>query len=232
MGIFSDYLEETREREIYELPDQTMFFSLKLSANYKRKKLEQDRNIKSAQILPANKNVQNQLRKSLYEMEELLCTYLCIEKIILEINRIISFQSYIVVDMMKTMLRDIDISKTEIGIQIQNIKNSILGKYYIESIPINEGCLKKDIEHIMMNSLVNEMRNGNQMDTAQFRKYIFDLAGIILFFHSDCQGSKKSIVSAYIRDYMKIERSYVKCENCGANLFHDIPYCLNCYERN
>ena len=71
------------------------------------------------------------------------------------------------------------------------------------------------------------------LDTSEFRKVTCDFAEIIRCFEQEQYNQPdKKVVRYHLERDFQMKNSHFKCMNCGEPLLEDIPYCLNCYERN
>ena len=86
-----------------------------------------------------------------------------------------------------------------------------------------------------MYSFVYSIKNSDNapFDTSSFRKVVADMASVVRYFQDDIiVRQDKKIVYDFLQNQLGIVKSHHQCQNCGELLLKNIPYCLNCYERN
>lgn len=235
MGLFSDILEECRNRAVdYDpclFPRGMLFYPV--ARQQKVKTILAEHHTKS----PQNNN-NEAWRKNLIEqaqaLEGMKCTYLLSEKILLGLLNSEKFKSDLTVTKLSRLQMDLRKSYKTVCDTISEIHRE-LGRFDVQAELPDECTVKDELFDLVMCSFVYSIRNSNDVpfDTSSFRKIVSDMAHIIRYFQPEIIGSQdKKVVCDFLENQLGIAKSHHQCQNCRKFLLKNIPYCLNCYERN
>lgn len=235
MGLLSDILEECRDQAIdYDpclFPTGMLFYPVDQQKKIKdilaEYHAESDRHIN-------NNALKAELLKRAETLESLKCTYLLSEKILLSLSRSKNFKSDLTVTKLLQLRNGLRRSYTAVCDTIHEIHQEI-GEFEIRIEAPDCNALKDDLFKLLMLSFVYSLKNSDNapFDTSSFRKLVSDMAGIICHFQSEVTTEQdKMLVANFLEKQLGLKKSHHKCRNCGNSLLNDLPYCLNCYERN
>lgn len=226
MGLFSDYLEDCRDRIYSNEVDPCLFISntvLRSQYSYQSSyKAENGTNIDAEDI-----------SEHLKELEKIKANYLIAERILLNLKKSNEIASSLVTDVLAFI--DEQLHQSYIGVcEIINELKCHLPKCVTDTIvPNSEDRISNDLLSSIMNGTLSCLKNGSAIDTSECRKVVNDAANIICFFNKEnLSFSKKQIFQYYLENVYKIHKAQCLCCNCHKPLFFEIPYCFNCYERN
>lgn len=234
MGLFSDILEECRDRAIdYDpclFPTGFLFYP-----SSKQREFRQTISEYRAEI---NRDDSKQIRRKLREqatlLENLKHNYLISEKILIDLQKSCQFRSELTKGKLQQVENDLRRSyRTVCGI-IQEIHDEI-GAFEVQISLIQEDAISAELFELILCSFIYSIKNVQNapFDTSAFRKVVSDMASIIRYFQKGVpDGADKNIVSDYLKKNFNISQAHICCQNCGKTLLKEIPYCLNCYERN
>lgn len=235
MGLFSDYLEECRDRVKIGGLDPCMIISGCFEKQvgfyqsiYHKLRTYSNSDDKKKQL------IHQQLVKQSSELETIKSGYLLGEKIVLRIWNSGKLQSSLITDTVKLLLSEFRTSYYAICDLCQDINCQLDKKAIPRFNPPPESEVRKNLIGMLSSSIVAYLQDFSVLlDTSEFRKVVHDFALIIQFFEQEQYNQpEKKIVCYYLEKNFGIKNSRFKCTNCGSYLLEDIPYCLNCYERN
>lgn len=228
MGLFSDYLEDCRDKVCSNEIDPCLFISsnsvLKSHYFYQSVYKIQDRN---------STNNTEEFGKNLRELEKIKVNSLIAEKILLKYKSVRTISSVLVVDVFNFI--DEQVHQSYIGIcEIINELKCHVSDYGANAIvPDSDDRIMSNILGSFMNGILYCLKNGSVVNTSECRKIVNDAADLICFFTKEnLSFSKKQIFQYYLENVFNIPKSQCICCNCHSKLFFEIPYCFNCYERN
>ena len=234
MGLFSDYLEECRDRCAAGDIDPCLIISTKNGyGNYNKiyKQLEEysQTDLGNEQRM----QLQKQLIQNSAELEKLKASYLISEKAVYEVLNTKPPKSILIRDILEALKWQLH----QCYLQICELRKKIdqkLGRQKIPTLPLpSESSIRQNVLERLINSVLMHMSNGVITNTSECRKVIKDCAGLIRCLEQeDYSWNDKDVFSYYLEKQFKIKKGQHRCMNCGALLHEDIPYCLNCYERN
>lgn len=236
MGLISDYLEQCRDRSRAGDLDPCMI----ISASF-RNSVRSYHEITHTLITyskSADDNQKKMLRQQLLdrsaELETIKSGYLLGEKIVLSVWNTGNLHSSLMIDTVKLLLTELRNSYQAICELRQKINRQIGEAIVVHFEPPIEYDIRKNMLKLIGSSMCTYLRDFSViMDTSEFRKVISDFAEIIRCFEQEQYNQQdKKVVRYYLEKDYAIRNSQHKCVNCGAFLLEDIPYCLNCYERN
>ena len=235
MGLFSDILEECRNQAVDYDPclfPTGMLFS-PVERQQKVKTILAEYHTESVQH-----NNNEALRKKLIEqaqaLESMKCTYLLSEKILLGLLNSEKFKSDLTVTKLSRLQRDLQKSYKTVCDTISEIHREI-GKFDTQVESPDERTVKDELFDLIMHSFMYSIRNSDNapFDTSSFRKIVSDMAHVIRHFQRELmEPQDKKVVYDFLENQLGVTKSYHQCQNCGKPLLKNIPYCLNCYERN
>ena len=234
MGLISDYLEQCRDRIGNIDPCMIICGGIrgKLSSYYEiNHTLIEYSNSKNDE---QKKLLRQQLIERSSELETIKSSYLLGEKLILSVQNTGKLQSSLIVDIVNLFLAEIHKSYQAICDLREIINHQLGGTIVINFEAPLESNIRKNIVKMIGSSIVVYLKNSSViLDTSEFRKVVYDFAEIIRCFEQERYNQpEKKIVRYYLEMDFKMKNSQIKCINCGCFLLDDIPYCLNCYERN
>lgn len=235
MGLFSDILEECRNQAVdYDpclFPTGMLFYPVERQQKVKTILAEYH-----TESVRHNNN--EALRKKLIEqaqaLENMKCTYLLSEKILLALLHSEKFKSDLTVTKLSRLHRDLQKSYKNVCDIIAEIHREI-GKFDTQVESPDECAVKDELFDLAMRSFVYSIRNSDNapFDTSSFRKIVSDMAHIIRYFQKEItELQDKKVVYDFLENQLGVAKSHHQCQNCGKLLLKNIPYCLNCYERN
>lgn len=235
MGLFSDILEECRNRAVdYDpclFPRGMLFYPVAHRQNVKTILAEYH-----TESIRHNNN--ETLRKKLIEqaqaLESMKCTYLLSEKILLGLLNSERFKSDLTITKLNRLQRDLQKSYKTICDTISEIHREI-GKFDTQIESPDECAVKNELFDLVVHSFVYSIKNSDHapFDTSSFRKIVSDMAHIIRHFQREItEPQDKKVVYDFLENQLGVAKSHHQCQNCGKFLLKNIPYCLNCYERN
>lgn len=234
MGLFSDYLEECRDRCAAGDIDPCLILSIKHGYGNYRKAYRKLEEYSKLGVGDEERNkLQIELIQNSAELEKIKSGYLISEKAIYEILNAKFLQSELIQDILDALKRQIHQSYLQICGLRRDIDKKI-GKYEIPILSIpTENVIRCNLLKNLINSVLKHMSNGVITETGECRKVIKDCAGLIRCLEQEKYfWSDKEIFSYYLETCFEVKKSQCRCTNCGMFLYDDIPYCLNCYERN
>lgn len=237
MGIFSDNLEEVRDAgycdpcmcnsdrvhgKFYSKSEENFKLQHKIEAN---RKCEKEEN---------KKLIRKQYEENLRKLETLKRKELLREKIVLSVCNTVKFKSGLIEDTVKLLLGEISESYQAICDLMQEINSKLEKRIVVDCVTPTEKDIRIDLMKKLDESIIGYLQDSSViLDTSEFRKVVFDFAEIIRYFEQEQYNQPdKKIVCYHLEKNHNIKNSQLKCTNCGKLLFDNIPYCLNCYERN
>lgn len=236
MGLISDYLEQCRDRSNAGDLDPCMIiggsFRGKLSSYHEiyhtLTAYSNSNNTEQKQLL------RQQLAERSSELETIKSGYLLGEKVVLSVWNPGKLQSSLILDTVKLLLAELRKSYQSICDLRQKINHQLGETMLIQFEPPLEADIRKNMMKMIGSSIVAYLQEPSMiLDTSEFRKVVYDFAEIIRCFEQEQYNqSEKKIVRYHLEKDFKIINGHLKCVNCGNHLLEDIPYCLNCYERN
>jgi len=234
MGLFADYLEECRERMEAGDIDPCMILSKKRIPNYRYAHI---RHALDAYSGAAEEQARHSFALALeahwHELDEAQQQYIACEKFILSILANNNWLSSFVYDDLQELRDQLYETQRCIGEAAAGIRKRLNKPSIISAdLPHNKDACENLI-HLMLSSAIESLKNGAPMDVPMFRNVVKDLA-VLVGQQSGCKSAStaKGMVGAYIEEQLHARVGKHVCENCGQLLYNDIPYCLNCYERN
>lgn len=236
MGLISDYLEQCRGKCKAGDLDPCMI----IGSNF-RGKLSSYHEI--CRTLTAYSNSSDDEQKKLFyqqltdqssELETIKSGYLLGEKVVLSVWNLGKLQSSLMVDTVKLLLTELRKSYQAICDLRQKINHQLGETIIIQFEPPLESDIRKNMMKMIGSSIVTYLQDASViLNTSEFRKVVYDFAEIIRCFEQEQYNQpEKKIVRYYLEKDFKMKNGRFKCANCGSLLLEDIPYCLNCYERN
>ena len=235
MGLFSDILEENRERGYGGYIDPCMIMS-SLETNDKRfavYRTELNRYKESEPDGAIKERMRQEFLRRSSDLEKLKVGYLIAEKAVLEIINRGKIQSVYMNDMLDTLQFQLRNAYRAICQLRSEIDQKFKFKKIPESQPEREDNIRRDILNKLINTTLHHMEEGLFVDTSTFRKVVSDCAEVIRCMKNEDYGtSDKSVFSYYLMETVGLKASQHKCCNCGKPLLNNMVYCLNCYERN
>ena len=228
MGVYSDNLEEIRNRMTLGMIDPCMIISSKM---LRRKKIDTYYE-KIDYCLKKERSEDEKLKNMDLELEKLKLSYLVAEKMILGIINFEKIESEIIklkLDVYRELLHHSYIKITEI---ISDAKK-IMTESHINEMEVPEDVEEKILKQFM-DSVIYELNNVKFEDSSEFRKIVHDCAKIIRRLKKkELLQSDKKLMGKYIDENYRMIKTNVRCRNCGKTFIRkDFPFCLNCYERN
>lgn len=235
MGLYSDYLEECRSKiRVGEIDPCMIIGSMwkgdsqygnyyKKINDYKDSRLSTEEKIK----------IRDELIEKSTELEKIKVSYLLAKKAILQIMNKNIISSLLLIDILNILNEQIDRSYKEIC----EIRHEIDKRLKISSIPNftpeNEDIIKSNLLKQLINCVIKYMNEGLLKDTCSCRKIVNDCAELIRCFKQERYNQQnKRVFMYYLEKDLKLRKIHHRCTNCQEILYREIPYCLNCYERN
>lgn len=236
MGLISDYLEQCRDRSKAGDLDPCMI----IGGSF-RGKLSSYHEIYRTLTAYSNSNddeqkklLHQQLTERSSELETIKSGYLLGEKVVLSVWNQGKLQSSLMLDTVKLLLTELRKSYQAICDLRQKINHQLGETIVIQFEPLSESEIRKNMMKMIGSSIVVYLQDSSViLDTSEFRKVVYDFAEIIRCFEQEQYNQpEKKIVRYHLEKEFKAKNGHFKCVNCGSLLLEDIPYCLNCYERN
>lgn len=226
LGLFSDYLEDCRDRICSNEVDPCLFINNSiLRSQYSYQSFYKTEN--------GNKIYSEDISERLKELEKIKANYLIAERILLKLKKTNEIASALVIDVIAFI--DEQLHQSYIGVcEIINEHKKYFTNCVTDTIVTDsEDRISNDLLSSIMNGILYCLKSGSAIDTSECRKVVNDAANIICFFNKEnFSFSKKQIFQYYLENVYKIHKAQCLCCNCHKPLFLDIPYCFNCYERN
>ncbi|HAU84315.1 MAG TPA: hypothetical protein DCW90_02025 [Lachnospiraceae bacterium] len=236
MGLFSDYLEECRDRVKIGGLDPCMIISgcFEKQVSSYQSIYRKFRTYSNSDDDKKKQLIYQQLVKQSSELETIKSGYLLGEKIVLRIWNSRKLQSSLITDTVKLLLSELRTSYYAICDLCQDINRQLNKKVPLQFNPPSESEVRENLMRMLGSSIVAYLQDASViLDISEFRKVVYDFALIIQFFEqAQYNQPSKKIVCYYLEKSFDIKNSRFKCTNCGSYLLEDILYCLNCYERN
>ena len=236
MGLYLDYFEENRERRSAEEFDPSMiggeyFISIQKSFSKLSHALKTCKNNSNTE---KKAYFMQQLTEKVSELEEMKVTYLLGEKLVLSVKNNFIPQSSFMSDTICLLLEELQNAYHAVCRLIQKADKQMGKKVSVSFHSPSEPVIRKELLYLIGSSMLEYLKNSSvRMDTSEFRKTVCDFAELIKYFEQEHRSPlAKEIVRRYFEKNFYIKNSHLRCSNCGALLLEDIPYCLNCYERN
>lgn len=236
MGLVSDYLEQCRDRSRTGDLDPCMI----IGGSF-RGKFSSYHEIYRTLTAYSNSNndeqkklLHRQLSERSSELETFKSGYLLGEKVVLSVWNSGKLQSLLMVDTVKLLLTELRKSYQAICDLRQKINHQMGESIVVRFEPPFESIIRKNLMKMIGSSMIAYLQDPSViLDTSEFRKVIYDFAEIIRCFEQEQYNQPdKKIARYYLEKDFKMKNGHLKCVNCGDLLMEDIPYCLNCYERN
>lgn len=236
MGLFSDYLEELRSRSAVGDLDPCMIISSNIRNKFKsyyeiRRTLEDYSNNK---VYEEKCRLKKSLIEQSSELEAIKIGYLLGEKIVLSIWNRGNLRSDLMIDTVQLLLSELQKSYHAIC-DLRLEINKRLGETAAVQFEVpSEKAIRKNMLNLIGSSIVSYLKDDSViLDTSTFRKVVFDFAEIIRCFKREQYNQPdKKVVHYHLEKEFHLNLGQHRCGNCGSVLLKDIPYCLNCYERN
>lgn len=235
MGIYADILESNREREYLGYIDPCAIMWSFQGTQHRFKKYREKLNQYEPEKLSDRQVVEmtEEFCEKSLELERLKAGYLIAEKSVLEIINKGKLQSSYMLDMLNALqhqLQDAYRAICKLRLEIdQKVGLKLDTSIETEDIDIIRLGL---LERLIKTSLLH-MEKGIFRDTSSFRKVVSDCAELIRCLkNEDYFQSDKRILNYYLVENMGLKRGHHVCKNCKKPLLINVPYCLNCYERN
>lgn len=246
MGLFSDYLEECRERDwdplllqpgmfFYPIQQQTKALHSNIPQKNTKHRSKTSRSKSAAKRMsPGTDTTKKILLTQASELESLKSVNLLAEKNLLALVNSQQFKSKLAQDKLDRLLNNLKESYRMICDRLGEIYREV-GDFNVTIRAQSEDAVKVDLFRLLMDSFIYSLRNPNgaPFDTSSLRKVVADMATMIRFFQGQTlEKQDKKVVYHFLVGQCGISQSHHQCQNCGRFLLDDIPYCLNCYERN
>lgn len=235
MGLFADILESNREREYSGYIDPCAIMWSFQGSQYRFKKYRDKLNQFELEQLSDSQAVQmtEEFREKSMELEKLKAGYLIAEKSILEIINRGKLQSSYMVDILNALQHQMQEAYRAICKLRMEIDQKV-GLKLDTLIEIeDEDSIRTGLLDRLIKTSVLHMEKGVFQDTSTFRKFVSDCAELIRFLkNEEYLQSDKMILSYYLVENIGLKPGHHVCKNCGKLLLANVPYCLNCYERN
>ena len=236
MGLVSDYLEQCRDRSRTGDLDPCMIIGNTFRSKFisyheiNRTLTEYSKSSNEEQ----KKILRQQLNKRSSELETIKSGYLLGEKIVLSVWNSGKLQSILIIDTVKLLLEELRKSYQAICALRQKINHQLGETLVVQFEPPVETDIRNNIMKMIGSSISTYLQDPSLiLDTSEFRKVICDFAEILRCFEQEQYNQPdKKIVRYYLEKNFNMKNSQFKCANCGTLLLENIPYCLNCYERN
>jgi hypothetical protein len=235
MGLFADILEANREREYsgYIDPCAIMWSFQGSQHSFKkyRDKLNQyePERLSDSQVMQIKEEFQE---KSL-ELERLKASYLIAEKSVLEIINRGKLQTSYMLDMLNALQHQMQNAYRAICKLRLEIDQKVGLKLEFSIETENEDSIRMGLLERLIKTSLLHMEKGIFQDTSMFRKVVSDCAELIRCLkNEEYLQSDKMILNYYLVENMGLKAGHHVCKNCGKLLLSNVPYCLNCYERN
>lgn len=233
MGLISDYLEDNRERGNYGSVDPCMIMGYDMFPKKNYSSINRDLTRYDTADEDQKKALAEKLIRQIAELEQLKLSYLLADKIILEIINQRHLQSTLVKDTLQTVDEQIQTNYQSICGIIAEIDKKLKHPHRAEPKAAVETQIRKQMLELIMGGILQYLRDGLILDTSGFRKVVDDCAELIRSLEQENYNTaNKKIVQYYIEKHYDIKGGHTVCRNCGSPMKIDIPYCLNCYERN
>lgn len=236
MGLISDYLEQCRDRSKAGNLDPCMIIGGSFGGH-----LSSYHEISNVLTTYSNSNnneqkklLLQQLTERSSELETIKTGYLLGEKVVLAVSNTGKLQSSLIVDTVELLLVELRKSYQAICDLRQKINNQLGETIVIQFEPPLESDIRKSMMKMIGSSIVTYLQDASViLNTSEFRKVVYDFAEIIRCFNQEQYNQpEKKIVRYYLEKDFEMKNGHFKCVNCGSLLLENIPYCLNCYERN
>ena len=236
MGLISDYLEQCRSRSTAGDLDPCMI----IGEDFKRKINSYQEIYRTLNEYTTARNndqkllIRQQLIARSSELETIKTGYLLGEKIVLSVWNSGKLQSPLMIDTIQLLLAELRRSYQAICTLRQSINRELKENTVIQFEAPSEIEIRRNMLKTIGSSVLAYLQNPSVlMGTSEFRKVIFDQAEIVRYFEQEQYNQPaKKVVQYYFEKDLHLKSSHIKCANCGNLLLQDIPYCLNCYERN
>jgi len=236
MGLFSDYLEENRDRVGSGEIDPCLILSSNYGFNnYDTVYGSLDKYVEYANNIKAQNEIGKELINNLPELEKIKAEYLVASKIMLKCLNNLDLQTELVSDILETLEKQLDQAYKQICKLRKDIDNKIkIGSREIAVLPLEpESSIQKRLLKQIMNCILVHMSNGVIINTSECRRVINDASNIIrsLLMENYAWPNKK-VFAYYLEKQFQAKKGKTRCKNCGELLYREIPYCINCFERN
>lgn len=235
MGLFADILEANREREYSGYIDPCAIIWSFQGSQYNFKKYRDTLKQYESETLDNKTKVQMRedfMKKSI-ELERLKSGYLIAEKSVLEIINRDRLQSTYMKDVLNALQYQLQGAYRSICKLRSEIDNKVGLKMNSGIVSEDEESIRKDLLERLIKTTLLHMEKGVFISTSSFRKVVADCAEIIRCLKKEEYiQSDKTVLNYYLAENMKLKQGHHVCKNCGKLLLANVPYCLNCYERN
>lgn len=229
MGLISDYLEENRERGNGGFVDPCLIMGSSHNYHVIHENLLRYEAAKKKE----KEDIARQLISQISELEQLKHGYLLADKALLEVINFGNLQSRLMQDILNSVDDQVQDNYRGICETINDIDKKLNHPCHTQIKPVGGGKIRDQLLELIMGGILYMLRNRLPLDTSSFRKVIHDCAELIRHFRQENYLlANKKIVQYYIEKHFDIKTGHHKCINCGQPMKIDIPYCLNCYERN
>ena len=159
--------------------------------------------------------------------------YLIAEKSILEIINRNKLQSTYMKDILNALQHQLQGAYRAICKLRLEIDQKVGLKLTTKIEPENEESIRNGLLERLLKTALLHMEQGVFTSTSSFRKVVADCAEIIRCLQREEYIQRdKAVLNYYLVEKMGIKQGHHVCKNCGKALLMNVPYCLNCYERN
>ena len=236
MGIVADSLEKIREMYPADAIDPCLI-ALPKKTDYNNEQIKQQLAELSKLSIGSERRyvIRQELMINLSELKRNKVIYLVSEKAIYEIQNLKQPSTMLVNDIIKEFLYQLHQAYNEVCNLIEGISRKIDAQQIPDMSYISDDDVRQSVLNCIVNSVLMHMSNCVIADSAEFRKVVTDCANMIRCIGTEkicLEDRDKTVFSRYLENHFEIQKDYHKCSNCGKPLYKDVPYCLNCYERN
>lgn len=235
MGLLADILEANREREYSGYIDPCAIIWSFQGPQYNFQKYRDKLRQYEPGTLSNNQKakMKEDFMKKSIELECLKSGYLIAEKSILEIINRNKLQSIYMKDVLNALQHQLQGAYRAICKLRLEIDQKVGLKLTTKIEPENEDSIRNGLLERLLKTALLHMEQGVFTSTSSFRKVVADCAEIIRCLQrEEYIQSDKAVLNYYLVEKMGIKQGHHVCKNCGKALLMNVPYCLNCYERN
>lgn len=233
MGLFSDTLEECRNRLFAGDIDPCLII------DRSRQGLRTVAEIQNSLGQDPSGPSFEELSARLAELETIITGYLLGEKIVFALDNQKILRSSLVTNTLHLLASSLERSYHAVceakDFLIRSQKEGSFPNIRVHSLPLSEDKTKERVLKLLISNVFYNLQNPQTaaMDTSIFRKVVLDLSELIQRLDdSEDHRPAKAIVHDYLKREYHLKQSRQTCSNCRTALLENLPYCLNCYERN